>query len=78
MLSQSLRLRLRLRPGTGVIPAALGRTDIVSFLNRLAYLVSTGKISTDARIRITCEVRFVLTTIRTLGLTTPSVPPPPT
>lgn len=65
-LSQSLRLR----PDTGVIPAALGRTDIVSFLNRLAYLASTGKISTDARIRTAREVRFVLTTIRTLGLTT--------
>lgn len=66
-LSQSLRLR----PDEGVVPAALGRTDVVSFLNRLAYLASTGKISSDARIRATREVRFVLTTIRALGLTTP-------
>lgn len=64
-LSESLRMRT----DRGKVPAALGRTDMESFLNRLAYLASTGKISTDARIRAAREVRHVLATIRALGLT---------
>lgn len=66
-LSESLRMR----PDQGHVPAALGRLDMETFLNRLAYLVSTGKISTDARIRTVREVRHVITTIRALGLTRP-------
>ena len=42
-----------------------------AFLNRLAYLVSTGRISADARVRATREVRAVLTRGRAMGLTRP-------
>ncbi|MGH9066223.1 MAG: transposase, partial [Acidimicrobiales bacterium] len=42
-----------------------------AFLNRLAYLVSVGRISADARIRATREVRAVLTRARAMGLTRP-------
>lgn len=66
-LSESLRMR----PDRGQVPAALGRVDIEAFLNRLAYLASTGQISTDARIRAAREVRHVLATIRAFGLTRP-------
>lgn len=62
---------LRMRPDQGRIPAGLGRADIETFLNRLAYLTSTGQISMDARLRTIREVRQVLSTIRTLGLTRP-------
>ncbi|MGY2744960.1 hypothetical protein [Arthrobacter sp. UYCu723] len=62
---------LRMRPDQGRIPAGLGRADIETFLNRLAYLASTGQISTDARLRTIREVRHVLSTIRALGLTRP-------
>ena len=50
---------------------ALGRADMETFLNRLGYLVSTEQISLDARIRTVREVRHVIATIRTLGLTRP-------
>ncbi len=66
-LSESLRMRT----DRGQVPAELGRVDMETFLNRLAYLVSTGTISTDARIRNTREVRHVIATIRALGLTRP-------
>lgn len=66
-LSESLRMR----PDHGQIPAALGRTDIEFFTNRLAYLASTGQISTDARIRTVREVRHVLARTRAVGLTRP-------
>jgi len=69
-LSQSLRIR----EDGGQVPAALGRADIEAFLNRLAYLASTGTISTDARIRAAREVRHVLATIRAFGLTRPGGP----
>lgn len=46
-LSQSLRMR----EDRGEHPVALGRTDMESFLHRLAYLESVGQISGDARIR---------------------------
>lgn len=64
-LSQSLRMR----PDHGQDPAALSRSDIEAFLNRLAYLAATGQISTDARIRAVREVRGVLTAARAMGLT---------
>ena len=66
-LSESLRMR----PDGGQVPAALDRADIEAFVNRLAYLASSGQISTDARIRAALEVRHVLRTIRALGLTRP-------
>jgi integrase len=66
-LSQSLRMR----PDRGEFPAALGRTDMETFLHRLAFLESAGTISTDARIRACREVRAVLTRTRTAGLTRP-------
>jgi integrase len=66
-LSESLRGR----PDKGEVPSALDRTDMESFLNRLGYLVSTGRISADARIRSCREVRAVLTRIRAMGLTRP-------
>lgn len=60
---------LRLRPDGGQVPAALARTDIEIFLNRLAYLESCGQISADARVRACREVRVVLGRIRAMGLT---------
>jgi len=66
-LSESLRGR----PDKGEIPAALDRTAMEAFLNRLAYLESTKKISGDARIRACREVRAVLRRIRAMGLTRP-------
>ena len=50
------------------------RGDIEGFLNRLAYLASTGAISTDARIRAAREVRHVLAASRAGGLTRPGAP----
>ena len=67
MLSESLRLRA----DRGDHPGALGRADMEAFLNRLAYLVSVGRISADARIRATREVRTVLSRARAMGLTRP-------
>jgi hypothetical protein len=58
----------------GQRPAALGRADMESFLHRLSYLESTGKISGDARIRACREVRAVLTRARAMGLTRPGAP----
>jgi integrase len=67
MLSESLRLR----PDGGERPGALDRADMEAFLNRLAYLVSAGRMSGDARIRATREVRAVLTRARAMGFTRP-------
>jgi integrase len=64
-LSESLRAR----PDGGLIPAALGRSDIENFLNRLAYLESTGKISRYHRNVLCRGLRAALTGIRALGLT---------
>jgi integrase len=65
---------LRCRPDQGHLPSALGRSDIENFLNRLAYLESTGKISRYRRIVICRGTRQVLTGIRALGLTRPPKP----
>jgi len=62
---------LRLREDGGEVPAALSRTDMETFLHRLAYLESCGQISKDARTRSCREVRAVLTRIRAMGLTRP-------
>ena len=57
------------RPDHGLVPEALGRSDIEGFLNRLAYLESTGKISRYHRNLVCREVRAVLAGARALGLT---------
>jgi len=64
-LSESLHAR----PDGGLVPAALGRSDIESFLNRLAYLESTGKISRYHRNVVCRGVRAALAGIRARGLT---------
>jgi hypothetical protein len=66
-LSESLRMR----PDRGEIPASLGRAEMEAFLRRLAFLESTGQLSTDARIRAVREVRTVLTRVRAAGLPRP-------
>lgn len=67
LLSESLRTMA----DRGERPASLGRPAMEAFLNRLAYLESAGRISGDARLRATREVRAVLTRIRAMGLTRP-------
>jgi integrase len=52
----------------------LGRRDIEGFLNRLAYLQSTGTISRYRRNGICRDVREALAGIRALGLTRPEGP----
>jgi hypothetical protein len=64
-LSESLRSR----PDRGDLPAALGRCDIENFLNRLAYLESTGKISRYHRNVVCRGARAALAGIRAQGLT---------
>ena len=59
------------RPDRGLIPAALGRSDIEDFLNRLAHLESIGQISRYRRNCLCRDVREVLAGIRALGLTRP-------
>ncbi|MFF1632023.1 hypothetical protein, partial [Streptomyces sp. NPDC058272] len=66
LLSESLRLQ---RPDGGHVPHLLGRTDIVGFLNRLAFLVDDGKLSGYARLKTVRNVRSALIRIRSLGLT---------
>jgi integrase len=65
---------LRRRPDRGERPAALCRADMETFLHRLSYLESVGRISGDARIRACREVRAVLTRARALGLTRAGAP----
>lgn len=60
---------LGLRPGQGIDPTVLGRSDIEGFCNRLAYLESTGKISRYRRNQLSRDVRGVLSGIRAMGLT---------
>jgi hypothetical protein len=59
---------LRTRPDGGLIPAVLGRSDIENFLNQLAYLEPTSKISRYHRNVICRGVRAALAGIRALGL----------
>jgi integrase len=65
---------LSCRPDRGLVPAVLGRCDVEGFLNRLAYLESTGEISRYRRNGICRDVREVLARIRALGLTRPGGP----
>lgn len=64
-LSESLRLR----PDHGNIPAELSRSDMDSFLQRLAYLATTAQISEGTRARTCRKVKGILNSIRALGLT---------
>jgi len=57
------------RPDRGLVAAGLGRRDVEGFLNRLAYLESSGQISRYRRNGICRDVRDVLSGIRALGLT---------
>ena len=66
-LSESLRVR----DDEGLSPERLGRPDIEAFLNRLAYLESTGRISRYHRNVICRGARAALSGIRALGLTRP-------
>ena len=66
-LSESLRAR----DDHGLAPDRLGRKDIEAFLNRLAYLESTGTISRYHRNVICRDTRAALSGIRALGLTRP-------
>ncbi len=66
-LSESLRAR----DDHGLSPDRLGRKDIEAFLNRLAYLESTGTISRYHRNVICRDTRAALAGIRALGLTRP-------
>ncbi|MEV3958486.1 tyrosine-type recombinase/integrase [Streptomyces albogriseolus] len=71
LLSESLRLQ---RKDGGNNPAALHRSDIVAFCNRLAFLTENGTISARTRSQTVRNVKLVLTRIRTLGLTHPGQP----
>lgn len=66
-LSESLRAR----DDHGLAPERLGRPDVEAFLNRLAYLESTGAISRYHRNVICRGARHALSGIRALGLTRP-------
>ncbi|GAA1144894.1 tyrosine-type recombinase/integrase [Streptomyces javensis] len=60
---------LHLRPDQGEHLAALGRSDIENFLNRLAFLESTGQISRYRRNVICRGARAALAGIHARGLT---------
>ena len=62
---------LTARPDHGNVPAALSRADIASFLTRLGYLESAGRISRYRRNVICRGARMPLAGIRVLGLTRP-------
>lgn len=65
-LATSLRLQ---RDDQGVHPALLGRSDIVAFTNRLAFLEQSGTLSRNHRISVLRHIRTVLSSARWQGLT---------
>ncbi|WP_062013936.1 tyrosine-type recombinase/integrase [Streptomyces hygroscopicus] len=67
-LSKSLRLH---RDDGAMDLTALGRDDIVAFMNRLRYLEEQGEITAGRRCEDARDVRRLLTRMRTLGLTRP-------
>ena len=71
VLGNSLRLH---RPDTGMHPAALGRADVVAFLNRLKHQESTGLISGYRRRKIAQHAALVLRECRAMGLARPGRP----
>lgn len=64
--SESLRAT---REDQGNDVAALGRKDVVNFLNRVAHLESTDELTAHMRLRTVRYVRRFLDDIRSLGLT---------
>lgn len=66
LLSDSLRLQ---RDDQGLVPAALSRTDITAFCNRLAFLQEQGTLSAARRFTVAHGVKLLLGRARTLGLT---------
>ena len=66
LLSDSLRLQ---RKDGGDRLAALSRTDITAFGNRMAYLHQQGVVSGHKRIYTCRDVRRILTRMRGVGLT---------
>jgi len=70
-LSASLRAT---RDDRGDLPAVLGRSDIETFLHRLAYLTTTGECSPELRTAVCRDIRRALGRIRALGLTRPGGP----
>ncbi len=66
------RLSSALRAGRadhGEDPAALGRADIETFLQRLAFLAADGQLSAYGRVRTCQDAGVVLAEIRAQGLT---------
>lgn len=70
-LSDSLHVQ---REDHGERCTALGRTDVVAFLNRLAYLESVDQLSRDRRARVCRDLGRLLRDFRSLGLTRPDGP----
>lgn len=70
-LSQTLR---HSRDDAGEDPAALGRRDIVAWLNRLAHQQHTRQLSEHNRIGVIRRVRRFLDDIRAFGVTRPGEP----
>lgn len=64
-LSESLRLQ---RDDGGHVPALLGRTDMVNFCNRMAFLAEEGQISQHTRLNVIRRIRLVIGRMRGLGL----------
>ena len=64
-LGASLRLH---RADDGMDPAALGRADIVAFLNRLKHQESTGAVSAYQRRKNAQQAALVLRECRAMGL----------
>ncbi len=71
LLSDSLRIQ---RPDQGNHVGVLSRSDISSYLNRIAFLHSQGTISDFKRVRTVREVRRILGQARALGMTRPGQP----
>ena len=59
------------RDDHGVDPCLLGRRDIVSFTNRVAFLQQSGALSLNRRIEILRHIRTVIASARSQGLTRP-------
>ncbi|MFI1586125.1 hypothetical protein [Embleya sp. NPDC020630] len=68
LLSESLRLQ---REDGGRQPRLLGRTDMVNFCNRVAFLAETGTFGTHHRVNVIRYVRQITNRIRVMGLTGP-------
>ncbi|MEV6258877.1 site-specific integrase [Nocardia sp. NPDC051911] len=65
-LSDSLHLQ---RADHGEAPGLLTRADIVGYLNRMAYLETSGTMSRSWRVRLTRDTARILRDFRALGFT---------